>query len=136
MLIKNLIMSLNSIILAEEMIEKYLIDFSALRSEDCCKYWIYPSALVCNDNSSKLFNDKNECKNYYTLLFLSLNTKNYKMTKIDSLKIQPINKKVVVANLNARRVDINNSLIQKLNCIYTLFINEEFKPKIKVATCF
>ena len=52
-------MSSKSIILAKEMIEKYLIDFSALRSEHCCNYWIYPSALVCNDKS---FGCKFKCK--------------------------------------------------------------------------
>ena len=83
-------MSSKSLISAEKMIKDYLIDFSSLRSEDCCKYWIYPSALVCNDQSSKLFNNKKECENYYTLLFLSLNTKNYKMTKIDSESLQYI----------------------------------------------
>ena len=110
--------------------------FSSLKSDKCCEYWLYPSALVCNDKSSKLFKDSYECKNYYTILFLSLNTKNYKMTKIDSLIITPINKNIVIANLNARRVDINDSLIQKLNCIYTLFVGEDLNPKIKVATCF
>ena len=58
------------------------------------------------------------------------------MTKIDSLIITPINNKILIANLNARRVDTNDSLIQKLNCIYTLDIGEGFTPKIKVATCF
>ena len=57
------------------------------------------------------------------------------MTKIN-LKIHSINEKVVIANLNARRIDENYSLIQKLNCIYTLFIGEDLKPKIKVTTCF
>ena len=121
---------------ADAMIRQYLSDFSSLRSDKCCLYWHYPSALVCNDKSSKLFKNSTECKDYYTILFLSLRTKNYKMTKIDSLLMTQISEKIVIANLHARRVENDNSLIQKLNCIYTIAFNDDSNSKIKVATCF
>lgn len=119
-----------------ESIKNYLEVFSRKDSVSCSFHWQYPSSLICDSQSSVFFSTRNDCIEYYSKLFFALTLMKYKRTEIITIDAKVISSNFTCVDLQAQRVDIENKLIKKLNCIYIMhFDSIQNQYLIRTATC-
>ena len=123
----------------ENFVINYLDDFINFDSQGLAKKFDFPSAIIAN-KTSKFFVSETDCISYYNLLFLTLKTKFYKLTKVKKLQVFELpaftgSSGTFMVYLDAVRLDKANNVIIELDCHYLISRNMSGKYKFLYIKC-